>query len=242
MDNRPTDPIVALHQVRKIYRMDAVQVAALDGISFVVQPGELIAITGPSGSGKSTLMHLLGCLDRPTTGTLALEGRDISHASQNERAHLRNQRIGFVFQSFNLLPRFNVLQNVELPLTYAGNDHRTRRRKAMAMVELVGLSDRAHHLPQQLSGGQRQRAAIARALVNDPAIILADEPTGNLDTKTGEQILRLFEELHNQGRTIFIVTHDHDIAAHTQRRIALRDGLIVEDTGAASSSFIVHRS
>ncbi|MCX7002397.1 MAG: ABC transporter ATP-binding protein [bacterium] len=242
MDTLPTDPLVAFRDVRKIYRMDAVQVAALDGVSFTVHAGELIAITGPSGSGKSTLMHLLGCLDRPTTGALMLEGRDISRASQNELARLRNQRIGFVFQSFNLLPRFNVLQNIELPLTYAGNDHHTRRRKAMAMVALVGLTDRAHHLPQQLSGGQRQRAAIARALVNDPAIILADEPTGNLDTKTGEQILRLFEELHGQGRTILIVTHDHDIAARTQRRIALRDGLIVEDTGTARSAFSVHRS
>jgi putative ABC transport system ATP-binding protein len=242
MDTLPTEPLVAFHEVRKVYRMDAVQVAALNGVSFAVHAGELIAITGPSGSGKSTLMHLLGCLDRPTTGALMLEGRDISCASQNELALLRNRRIGFVFQSFNLLPRFNVLQNVELPLTYAGTDHHTRRRKALAMVALVGLADRAHHLPQQLSGGQRQRAAIARALVNDPAIILADEPTGNLDTKTGEQILRLFEELHEQGRTIFIVTHDHDIAAHAQRRIALRDGLIVEDTGAAGSSFIVHRS
>jgi putative ABC transport system ATP-binding protein len=216
--------------------MEAQQVAALDGVSFDVRAGELIAITGPSGSGKSTLMHLLGCLDRPTSGTFTLEGRDISRASQNERAHIRNRRIGFVFQAFNLLPRFNVLQNIELPLMYAGSDRHARRAKALATVELVGLSDRAHHLPQQLSGGQRQRAAIARALINDPAIILADEPTGNLDTKTGEQILSLFEQLHDQGRTILIVTHDHDIASHALRRIALRDGLIVEDSGAVQSS------
>jgi putative ABC transport system ATP-binding protein len=232
----PTDPIVTMRDVRKIYRMEAQQVAALDGVSFDVRAGELIAITGPSGSGKSTLMHLLGCLDRPTSGTFTLEGRDISRASQNERAHIRNRRIGFVFQAFNLLPRFNVLQNIELPLMYAGSDRHARRAKALATVELVGLSDRAHHLPQQLSGGQRQRAAIARALINDPAIILADEPTGNLDTKTGEQILSLFEQLHDQGRTILIVTHDHDIASHALRRIALRDGLIVEDSGAVQSS------
>jgi putative ABC transport system ATP-binding protein len=232
----PTDPIVTMRDVRKIYRMEAQQVAALDGVSFDVRAGELIAITGPSGSGKSTLMHLLGCLDRPTSGTFTLEGREISRASQNERAHIRNRRIGFVFQAFNLLPRFNVLQNIELPLMYAGSDRHARRAKALATVELVGLSDRAHHLPQQLSGGQRQRAAIARALINDPAIILADEPTGNLDTKTGEQILSLFEQLHDQGRTILIVTHDHDIASHALRRIALRDGLIVEDSGAVQSS------
>jgi putative ABC transport system ATP-binding protein len=232
----PTEPIVTMRDVRKIYRMEAQQVAALDGVSFDVRAGELIAITGPSGSGKSTLMHLLGCLDRPTSGTFTLEGRDISRASQNERAHIRNRRIGFVFQAFNLLPRFNVLQNIELPLMYAGSDRHARRAKALATVELVGLSDRAHHLPQQLSGGQRQRAAIARALINDPAIILADEPTGNLDTKTGEQILSLFEQLHDQGRTILIVTHDHDIASHALRRIALRDGLIVEDSGAVQSS------
>lgn len=226
------EPVAILRDVRKVYRMEAGQVVALDGVSFTVRAGELIAITGPSGSGKSTLMHLLGCLDRPTSGTFILEGRDVSRVSGNERAHIRNRRVGFVFQAFNLLPRFSVLQNVELPLTYAGCDRHTRRRKALAMLELVGMADRALHLPQQLSGGQRQRAAIARALINDPAIILADEPTGNLDTKTGEQILRLFESLHAQGRTILIVTHDRDIAAHAQRRITLRDGMIVEDTGS----------
>lgn len=221
--------IVWLDKVRKVYAMASVDVVALVGVTLRIEPGEFIAITGPSGSGKSTLMHILGCLDAATSGRVELEGRDISRASGTVRAHIRNARIGFVFQSFNLLPRFNVLQNVELPLTYAGVHHRARRAKAEQMLELVGMTDRAHHLPQQLSGGQRQRAAIARALVNDPAIILADEPTGNLDTKTGDQVLRLFEDLNAQGKTIIIVTHERDIATRTKRRIMLRDGEIVED-------------
>jgi len=227
-----TGVVVHARNLTKIYRMGTVQVNALDGIDFDVQAGEMIAIVGPSGSGKSTLMHILGCLDRPTSGTLELEGRDISGVSPAERALIRNRRIGFVFQAFNLLPRFNILQNVEMPLHYAGVERATRRKKALQQIELVGLSDRAHHLPQQLSGGQRQRAAIARALINDPAIILADEPTGNLDSKTGDQILQVLDQLHAAGRTILIVTHDRDIAARAQRRIVLRDGLIVEDTRA----------
>lgn len=224
--------VARLEHVSKIYTMGTVQVTALDDVNLSIREGEFVAVLGPSGSGKSTLMHILGCLDSATSGTVMLEGRDISRASANERAHIRNTRIGFVFQAFNLLPRFNVQHNVELPLTYAGISRRERAQRARRMIELVGLADRAHHLPQQLSGGQRQRAAIARALVNDPALIFADEPTGNLDTKTGEQILELFARLHQQGRTIVIVTHDHDIAARAGRRIALRDGRIVHDTAS----------
>mgnify|MGYP000978331418 CR=1 FL=1 len=229
-----TDNVAYLEQVSKIYSMGAVNVTALDGVNLTIGAGEFVAITGPSGSGKSTLMHILGCLDSVSSGTVLLEGRDISRATANERAHIRNTRIGFIFQAFNLLPRFNVQHNVELPLTYAGIHRRARAEKARRMIELVGLADRAHHLPQQLSGGQRQRAAIARALVNDPALIFADEPTGNLDTKTGEQILQLFDTLHQQRRTIVIVTHDHDIAAHARRRIALRDGCIISDSGTSA--------
>lgn len=219
-----------LEHVSKIYSMGPVHVTALDDVTLTIRQGEFVAITGPSGSGKSTLMHILGCLDSATSGRVLLEGHDISRASANERAHIRNTRIGFVFQAFNLLPRFDVQHNVELPLTYAGLSRRERAQRARRLIELVGLGDRAHHLPQQLSGGQRQRAAIARALVNNPALIFADEPTGNLDTKTGEQILELFATLHQQGRTIVIVTHDHDIAARAGRRIALRDGRIVHDS------------
>lgn len=222
--------VARLEHVSKIYTMGTVQVTALDDVNLGIRQGEFVAVLGPSGSGKSTLMHVLGCLDSATSGTVMLEGRDISRATPNERARIRNTRIGFVFQAFNLLPRFTVQQNVELPLTYAGVSRRVRAQRARRMIELVGLADRAQHLPQQLSGGQRQRAAIARALVNDPALIFADEPTGNLDTKTGAHILELFATLHQQGRTIVIVTHDHDIAARAERRIALRDGRIVHDS------------
>jgi len=221
--------VVRIHELRKVYVSGQIEVEALRGVDLSVEEGEMIAIVGPSGSGKSTLMHILGCLDTPTSGTVELEGREISNVSANERARIRNSRIGFVFQAFNLLPRFTILQNVELPLVYGGIHRRERRRKAMEMIERVGLTDRIEHEPQQLSGGQRQRAAIARALVNDPAIIFADEPTGNLDTRTGEQILELFEELNGQGRTIITVTHDHDIAERSSRQIMIRDGLIVAD-------------
>lgn len=226
-------PIVArLEHVTKVYTTGSVQVVALDDVTLAIRKGEFVAVTGPSGSGKSTLMHILGCLDRATSGRVELEGRDISRVSANERAHLRNARIGFVFQAFNLLPRFTVQQNVELPLTYAGVGRKARARRAQELIALVGLADRAHHLPHQLSGGQRQRAAIARALINDPALIFADEPTGNLDSKTGAQILDLFAALHAQGRTIVMVTHDPDVAARATRRIALRDGRIIADTAA----------
>ncbi|MCX7847352.1 MAG: ABC transporter ATP-binding protein [bacterium] len=223
--------VACLEHVTKVYSTGSVAVTALEDVSVEIRAGEFIAITGPSGSGKSTMMHILGCLDRATSGRVILEGRDISEVTANERARIRNARVGFVFQAFNLLSRFTVQQNVELPLMYAGVGRRERWERARRMIEVVGLGDRADHLPQQLSGGQRQRAAIARALVNDPALIFADEPTGNLDTKTGGQILDLFSELHKQGRTIVIVTHDAEVAARATRRIALRDGRIIRDSG-----------
>jgi putative ABC transport system ATP-binding protein len=228
--------VVCIKDLRKTYVSGQIEVEALCGVDLTIMQGEMVAIIGPSGSGKSTLMHILGCLDTPTSGVVELEGRDISNIAANERAAVRCSRIGFVFQAFNLLPRFNILQNVELPLVYAGVRRRERHERARSMLDRVGLADRAHHEPQQLSGGQRQRAAIARALINDPAIIFADEPTGNLDTHTGEQILELFMELNAQGRTIITVTHDHDIAACSSRRITIRDGLIVDDSGNAALS------
>lgn len=204
------------------------EVRALDGVDLAIESGEFIAIIGPSGSGKSTLMHLLGCLDSPTEGKIVLDGEDISRATPNALAAIRNRKIGFIFQSFNLLPRLDVVQNVELPLIYAGYSARERREKARRALEQVGLSNRARHRPSQLSGGQCQRVAIARALVNDPRIVFADEPTGNLDTATGESILALFRDLSRQGRTIVLVTHDPKIAAQANRRIVIRDGKIVE--------------
>jgi len=230
MTRKPNNIIVHLEDVSKIYRIGTVEVPALINVDFTVAAGDFIAIIGPSGSGKSTLMHILGCLDTATSGKVELEGRDVSRISANERARVRNRCIGFVFQAFNLLPRFNVLQNVEMPLIYSGMPRRARRQRARRMVELVDLADRAHHLPRQLSGGQRQRAAIARALVNDPAIVFADEPTGNLDTKTGARILDLFDSLNKQGRTIIMVTHEQEIAERASRRISLRDGRIISDS------------
>ncbi len=230
MTRKPNNIIVRLEDVSKIYKIGTIEVHALVNVDFAVAAGDFIAIIGPSGSGKSTLMHILGCLDTATSGKVELEGRDVSRISSNERARVRNRRIGFVFQAFNLLPRFNVLQNVEMPLIYSGMPRRARRQRARRVVELVDLADRAHHLPRQLSGGQRQRAAIARALVNDPAIVFADEPTGNLDTKTGARILDLFESLNKQGRTIIMVTHEQEIAERASRRISLRDGRIVTDS------------
>jgi putative ABC transport system ATP-binding protein len=202
-------------------------VRALDGVDLDIAEAEFVAIIGPSGSGKSTLMHLLGCLDTPTEGSIKLEGVELSRASSNQLADIRSRKIGFVFQAFNLLPRLNVLQNVELPLIYMGSAGRSRRESAMRTLEQVGIADRARHAPMQLSGGQSQRAAIARALVNDPKILLADEPTGNLDSHTGEAILELFRDLNRKGRTVVIVTHDPRIAAQASRQIEIRDGKIV---------------
>lgn len=221
--------LIELQKVSKIYHLGETDVRALDDVTLGIEAGEFLAIIGPSGSGKSTLMHILGCLDTPTAGSVTIDGLTITSASARELPAIRNQKIGFVFQFFNLLPKLNVLQNVELPMVYAGVPAAERQARALAALESVGLSDRMKHRPGQLSGGQTQRAAIARALVNSPKIILADEPTGNLDTQTGEAILELFHELHRQGRTIAIVTHDIEIARIAQRQVEIRDGRIVND-------------
>ena len=218
--------LVELRNVSKIYRLGGEEIRALDNVSLDIEHGEFISIIGPSGSGKSTLMHILGCLDSPTSGTIQLDGLMIHAARAAELARIRNQKIGFVFQFFNLLPKLTVLQNVELPMIYSGVNGRERRNRAMEALQLVGLENRRGHRPNQLSGGQQQRVAIARALVNQPKIVFADEPTGNLDSHTGEAILQLFRTLSQQGRTIALVTHDPEIAAVTPRRIEIRDGQI----------------
>ncbi len=218
--------LVELTDITKRYRVGDQEIAALNGVTLSIKGGEFLAIIGPSGSGKSTLMHLLGCLDTPTSGQMVIDGVDVSKATNDELAAMRNSRIGFVFQAFNLLPKFNVVQNVELPMVYAGVSARVRRERALEAIERVGLSHRTGNTPLQLSGGQCQRVAIARALVNRPRIIFADEPTGNLDSHTGEAILKLFQELSEAGSTIVIVTHDNSIAARLPRRIIMRDGRI----------------
>jgi putative ABC transport system ATP-binding protein len=218
--------LVELRNVSKIYHLGGEEIRALDDLSLDIESGEFISIIGPSGSGKSTLMHILGCLDTPSRGTLKLDGTEIQNASKQELARIRNEKIGFVFQFFNLLPKLNVLQNVELPMIYSGISGRERRDRSMAALQLVGLENRSKHRPMQLSGGQQQRVAIARALVNSPRIVFADEPTGNLDSHTGEAILALFRKLSEEGRTIALVTHDPEIAAVTPRRIEIRDGKV----------------
>lgn len=220
-------PLIELTGVTKRYRVGEQEIVALNGIDLTIEQGEYTAIIGPSGSGKSTLMHLLGCLDTPSSGKMLVDGVDLSKANQNELAEMRNRRIGFVFQAFNLLPKFNVLQNVELPMIYSGVSAKERRDRAMVAIERVELSHRVKNTPLQLSGGQMQRVAIARALVNDPKIVFADEPTGNLDSHTGANILQLFRELSEQGRTVVLVTHDSEIADNAPRRIEMRDGQIV---------------
>ena len=224
--------LIELTEVTKRYRVGEQEIRALDGIDLTIEAGEYCAVIGPSGSGKSTLMHLLGCLDTPTTGRMMIDGVDVSHAGENKLSEMRNTRIGFVFQAFNLLQKLTVLENVELPLLYAGIGKSERRKRALEAIERVSLSNRVKNTPLQLSGGQMQRVAIARALVNNPRIVFADEPTGNLDSQTGETILALFKELNAQGRTIVLVTHDSEIAANAPRRIVLRDGKLV--TGASS--------
>jgi putative ABC transport system ATP-binding protein len=221
--------VIEARELRKTYTSGDVSHEALCGVSFDIASGEYVAIIGPSGSGKSTLMHIMGCLDRPTSGTFRLEGETVTGRTDAELARLRNRRIGFVFQSFNLLARHTALENVELPLLYGKRSQAGTRRRALAALEAVGLGERAHHGPQQLSGGERQRVAVARALVIEPALVLADEPTGNLDTRTGHEIMALFERLNAQGTTMVLVTHDREVAARARRVISMRDGEIESD-------------
>lgn len=222
--------IIETKDIQKTYIMGAEQVRALRSVSITINKGEYVAFMGPSGSGKSTLMNIIGCLDTPTAGTYILNDRDVSDMTENELAEVRNKEIGFVFQTFNLLPRASCLENVALPLIYAGYSKTDREEKAFEALDSVGLGDRVHHKPNELSGGQRQRVAIARALVNNPSIILADEPTGNLDSKTSYDIMELFHELHQKGNTIIMVTHEDDIAHYAHRVVRLRDGLVESDT------------
>lgn len=221
--------MLEIKKIKKIYQMGKVKVEALRGVSFYIDKGEFVAIMGPSGSGKSTLMHIIGCLDQPTEGSFIIGGKDVSKLNDDKLAEIRNKSIGFVFQQFNLLSRTSILHNVEIPLIYAGQKSKQRRNLAMQALESVGLGDRVKHKPNEISGGEKQRAAIARALVNDPLIILADEPTGNLDTKTGEEIMKIFYKLHQQGHTLIMVTHEAEVAQHARRIIHLRDGLIEKD-------------
>jgi putative ABC transport system ATP-binding protein len=222
--------LIELRDVERVYDMGPVQVRALDGVSLTIDSGEYVAIMGPSGSGKSTLMNLIGCLDTPSKGSYRLNGREVANLSDDELAAIRNREIGFIFQTFNLLPRTDALQNVELPLIYSGVSRQERRERARAALEAVGLGDRLDHRPNEMSGGQRQRVAIARALVNGPSLLLADEPTGNLDSRTGEEIMALVDSLQERGNTILLVTHEEELALRAARVVRLRDGRIVSDT------------
>ena len=222
---------ISLRGIKKLYKVGDQEVAALNGIDLDIKEGEFAALMGPSGSGKSTLMNILGCLDRPSVGSYKLDGQEVAHLSDDMLARTRNQKIGFVFQNFNLLSRISALENVTLPLVYAGVDSDEREERAMYFLEQVGLADRADHQPNELSGGQRQRVAIARALVNDPQIIMADEPTGNLDTKSTKEIMEIFQSMHEKGRTIILVTHEPDIAVCASRQLLVRDGVITRDEG-----------
>jgi putative ABC transport system ATP-binding protein len=230
--------VIKTQELAKVYEMGSEQVHALRGIDLEIRKGEYVAIMGPSGSGKSTLMNLIGCLDSPSSGKYWLAGRLVSDLDDDELAYIRNKEIGFVFQTFNLLPRATALHNVELPLIYNGTPSEERIVKAKKALERVDLVDRMHHKPNELSGGQRQRVAIARALVNSPSIVLADEPTGNLDSKTGDEIMNLFQNLHAQGNTIILVTHEHDIAQHAHRIIHIRDGRIASDEAVVKTQTV----
>jgi putative ABC transport system ATP-binding protein len=231
--------VIRIEDLVRVYKMGEVEVRALDGVSLSIAPGEFVAVMGPSGSGKSTFMNIVGCLDRPTAGRYFLDGVDVSGLDRDERAEIRNGKIGFVFQSFNLLPRTSALENVELPLVYSANGHAAKGRveKARRCLAIVGLAGREDHQPSQLSGGQQQRVAIARALINDPKLILADEPTGNLDTKTSEEVMGVFQKLNDDGKTVVLITHENDIAEHARRVVVFRDGRIVEDRPVESRRF-----
>jgi len=222
-------PVVRIDKVKKVYHMGKVEVLALQEITLNIAKGEFVSIMGPSGCGKSTLMHMIGCLDRPTQGHILLDEVDVDELDDNSLAEIRNKKVGFIFQTFNLLPKLKAIENVELPLIYAGLGLDERRKKAADLLEMVGLKDRASHRPTELSGGQSQRVAIARALANGPSILLADEPTGNLDSRTGEEIIHLFKELNDRGITMIIVTHDQDIANQSKRIVRLKDGLVIAD-------------
>ena len=228
--------VIRIEDLTRVYQMGEVEVRALDGISLSIGPGEFVAVMGPSGSGKSTFMNIVGCLDRPTSGRYFLDGVDVSKLGRDQRAEIRNGKIGFVFQSFNLLSRTSALENVELPLIYSSNGHtaKDREKKARQCLEVVGLGGREDHVPSQLSGGQQQRVAIARALINEPKLMLADEPTGNLDTKTSEEVMAVFQKLNEAGKTVVLITHEPDIAKFAKRIVVFRDGKLVEDKQVAN--------
>lgn len=229
-------PMIALHDISKVYHAGEVSIHALSKIEITIEKGEFVAIIGQSGSGKTTLLDILGCLGRPTEGEYWLDGQNVGFMSDSELTTIRNQKIGFVFQTFHLLPRKTALENVQLPLQYAGFSLGAQRTRASALLKRVGLEDRMLHFPTQLSGGQQQRVAIARALVNEPAILLADEPTGNLDSRTGQEVMAMFDELHHEGQTILLITHDQEVAQAAERRITLRDGQVVSDDDPKRSS------
>ena len=233
------EALITFHQVCKYYPMGEETVVAADHISFQVYPGEFVAIVGQSGSGKSTCMNIIGCLDVPSAGTYLLDGRDVGKMNKNELAEIRNRRLGFIFQQYNLLPKLNLLENVEVPLMYAGVPRRERRERARVALDLVGLGDKWRHKPHELSGGQQQRVSIARALVGEPAVILADEPTGALDSRTGREVLGLLQELHGAGPTVVLITHDNSIAVQAQRIIRLEDGRVIYDGPADAPEAVV---